>query len=191
MTQSNRILDKLHRPLRDLRISVTDKCNFRCPYCMPAEIFGPDFPFLNRDQLLSFEEIEKLASIFIGSFGVKKIRITGGEPLLRRNVSTLIYKLSEIAGLEDIAMTTNGTLLPKYAQELKDSGLKRVTVSLDSLNDEIFGKMNGRNIKVATVLKGIDAAASAGLGIKINMVVQKGVNDSEIIPMAIYPVKVN
>ncbi|MFC0271474.1 GTP 3',8-cyclase MoaA [Metabacillus herbersteinensis] len=178
--------DQLNRPLRDLRISVTDRCNFRCPYCMPAEIFGPDFEFLKRAQLLSFEELERLARVFIGSFGVEKIRITGGEPLLRRDLPNLIEKLSSIEGLQDIAMTTNGSLLPKHAKKLKQAGLKRVTVSLDSLNDEIFGKMNGRNIKVETVLDGIKAAAAEGLGVKINMVVQKGINDSEILPMAEY-----
>ena len=180
------ILDQLNRPLRDLRISVTDKCNFRCQYCMPAEIFGPDFQFLKKSQLLSFEEIERLTKIFVQSFGVRKIRITGGEPLLRKNLSTLINRLSLIEGVEDIAMTTNGSLLPKYSKELKAAGLDRVTVSLDSLNDDIFGKMNGKEVKVQTVLDGIQAATDSGLGVKINMVVQKGVNESEIVPMAKY-----
>jgi GTP 3',8-cyclase len=184
MPNSQTILDTLDRPLRDLRISVTDKCNFRCQYCMPAEIFGPDFPFLKKNQLLSFEEIIRLSKLFVHSFGVKKIRITGGEPLLRRNVSNLIENLALIDGVEDIAMTTNGSLLPKYAAQLKAAGLNRVTVSLDSLNDGIFGKMNGREVKVQTVLDGIKAATDHGLGVKINMVVQKGVNETEIIPMA-------
>ena len=185
MTISNqKITDKLNRPLRDLRISVTDRCNFRCQYCMPAEIFGPEFPFLKREQLLSFEELERLTTIFVQTFGVKKIRITGGEPLIRKNPPDLIKKLSLIKGVEDIAMTTNGSLLPKFAKDLKAAGLHRVTVSLDSLNDNIFGKMNGRDVKVQTVLDGINAAADNGLGVKINMVVQKGVNESEILPMA-------
>ena len=185
MTISNqKITDKLNRPLRDLRISVTDRCNFRCQYCMPAEIFGPEFPFLKREQLLSFEELERLTTIFVQTFGVKKIRITGGEPLIRKNLPDLIKKLSLIKGVEDIAMTTNGSLLPKFAKDLKAAGLHRVTVSLDSLNDNIFGKMNGRDVKVQTVLDGINAAADNGLGVKINMVVQKGVNESEILPMA-------
>ncbi len=178
------IIDKLNRPLRDLRISVTDKCNFRCQYCMPAEIFGPDFPFLKKNELLSFEEIFRLSTIFVKSLGVRKIRITGGEPLLRKDLSKLIKMLSSINGVEDIAMTTNGSLLAKHAKELKEAGLNRVTVSLDSLNNEIFGKMNGRNVKVEDVLSGIDAAAEHGLGVKINMVVQKGVNESEVVPMA-------
>jgi len=185
LTISNqKITDKLNRPLRDLRISVTDRCNFRCQYCMPAEIFGPEFPFLKREQLLSFEELERLTTIFVQTFGVKKIRITGGEPLIRKNLPDLIKKLSLIKGVEDIAMTTNGSLLPKFAKDLKAAGLHRVTVSLDSLNDNIFGKMNGRDVKVQTVLDGINAAADNGLGVKINMVVQKGVNESEILPMA-------
>ncbi len=184
MTNSIHLLDKLNRPLRDLRISVTDKCNFRCTYCMPAEIFGPDYPFLKREQLLSFEEVERIARIFSENFGIKKIRLTGGEPLMRKDLPVLISKLSEIHGIEEIAMTTNGSLLPRYAEQLRDAGLKRVTVSLDSLNDELFGKMNGRGVTVDTVLAGIDAAARAGLGVKINMVVQKGVNESEIVPMA-------
>ncbi len=184
MKQSTELLDKLNRPLRDLRISVTDKCNFRCQYCMPAEIFGPDFPFLKRSELLSFEEIERLARLFVSNFGVKKLRITGGEPLMRKDISYLISKLADIDGVEDIAMTTNGSLLTKYANELKSAGLRRVTISLDSLDNNIFGMMNGRNVKVEEVLAGIDAAKDVGLGVKINMVVQKGVNETEIIPMA-------
>ncbi|RFU63085.1 GTP 3',8-cyclase MoaA [Bacillus sp. V59.32b] len=178
------VYDYFNRPLRDLRISVTDKCNFRCTYCMPAEIFGPDYPFLKRNELLSFEELERLTKIFVGSLGVKKIRITGGEPLMRSNLAELIRKIKSIHGVEDIAMTTNGSLLPKYARELKEAGLKRVSISLDSLKDEIFGKINGRGVSVQTVLDGIDAASEAGLQVKINMVVKKGMNDSEIIPMA-------
>ncbi|PLR98460.1 GTP 3',8-cyclase MoaA [Bacillus sp. T33-2] len=184
MKTEETVYDYFNRPLRDLRISVTDKCNFRCTYCMPAEIFGPDYPFLRREELLSFEELERLAKIFTASLGVKKIRITGGEPLMRTNLAELIRKMNNIDGVEDIAMTTNGSLLPKYAKELKQAGLKRVSISLDSLQDEIFGKINGRGVSVQTVLNGIDAAAEAGLQVKINMVVKRGMNDLEVIPMA-------
>ncbi|WP_066317250.1 GTP 3',8-cyclase MoaA [Bacillus sp. FJAT-29814] len=177
------INDKLNRPLRDLRISVIDRCNFRCQYCMPADQFGSDFEFLPRSALLTYEEIERLAKIFV-SLGVKKIRLTGGEPLLRRDLPVLVEKLSGIEGLEDIGLTTNAVLLPKLAQKLKDAGLKRVNISLDSLNDELFGKINGRGIGTGPVLDGIQAAKQAGLGVKLNMVVKKGLNDSEIIPMA-------
>ena len=177
------IKDKLNRPLRDLRISVIDRCNFRCQYCMPADLFGPDFAFLPKEELLTFEEIERLARIFI-NLGVEKIRLTGGEPLLRQDLPVLVEKLNSIEGLQDIALTTNGVYLPKYAQSLKDAGLVRVNISLDSLKDELFGKINGRNVGTKPVLKGIKAAQEAGLGIKINMVVKKGLNDSEIIPMA-------
>jgi GTP 3',8-cyclase len=179
------IKDKLNRPLRDLRISVIDRCNFRCQYCMPADQFGPDFVFLPKSALLSYEEIERLAKIFV-SLGVEKIRLTGGEPLLRRDLPKLVQKLSQIEGLTDIGLTTNGVLLPKLAQKLKDAGLKRVNISLDSLSDDLFGKINGRGIGVKPVLEGIEAAKQAGLGVKINMVVKKGLNDSEIIPMAEY-----
>ena len=180
---SEHVLDKRNRPLRDLRISVTDKCNFRCQYCMPAEIFGPDYPFLPQHKLLTFEEITRLTRIF-ASLGVKKIRITGGEPLMRRDLPALIRMIRQVEGVEDIAMTTNGSLLAKHAEELKAAGLDRVTVSLDSLDDELFGKMNGRGYKVGDVLNGIEAAEKAGFKIKINMVVQRGVNDSDILPMA-------
>jgi GTP 3',8-cyclase len=177
------INDKFNRPLRDLRISVIDRCNFRCQYCMPADQFGDDFEFLPKSALLSYEEIDRLARIFI-SLGVEKIRLTGGEPLLRRDMPTLVQKLSSISGLKDIALTTNGVLLPKLAVSLKEAGLKRVNVSLDTLNDELFGKINGRGVGTKPVLDGIEAAQKAGLGVKINMVVKKGLNDSEIIPMA-------
>jgi len=177
------IKDKLNRPLRDLRISVTDKCNFRCQYCMPAEIFGPDFPFLSKSELLSFEEIERLSSIF-AALGVEKIRLTGGEPLIRKDLPSLVEKLTKLNGIKDIALTTNGVLLPKYAKQLKEAGLQRVNISLDSLDDALFGKINGRNVGVAPVKKGIEAAKNAGLGVKINMVLKKGLNDQEILPMA-------
>ncbi len=179
------VKDQLDRPLRDIRISVIDRCNFRCQYCMPAELFGPDFAFLPKSELLSYEEIHRIASTFI-QLGVEKIRLTGGEPLLRKDLPVLVKMLSNISGLKDIALTTNGVHLPKYAVQLKEAGLKRVNVSLDSLNDELFGEINGRNVGVGPVLKGIEAAKSAGLGVKINMVVKKGLNDSEIIPMATY-----
>ncbi|MBO8170559.1 MAG: GTP 3',8-cyclase MoaA [Bacillaceae bacterium] len=181
----DKVKDKLQRPLRDLRISVTDKCNFRCRYCMPEEIFGPDYPFLKRDQLLSFEEIERVTRIFV-SLGVEKIRITGGEPLLRRDLPTLIQKIKNIEGVREVAMTTNGSLLPKHAEALREAGLDRVTVSLDSLDDERFGRLNGRGYTVRQVLDGIEAAEKAGFPVKINMVVQKGVNDRDILPMARY-----
>ncbi|PMC39127.1 GTP 3',8-cyclase MoaA [Bacillus sp. UMB0899] len=186
LTNRDTTYDYFDRPLRDLRISVTDKCNFRCTYCMPAEIFGPDYPFLKRHDLLSYEEIVRLTSIFVQSLGVKKIRITGGEPLMRKDLSILIDRINQINGVEDIAMTTNGYFLPKYAKELKEAGLKRVSISLDSLNDEVFGKINGRGVSVKSVIDGIDAAAEVGLKVKINMVVKRGMNEHEIIPMAKY-----
>lgn len=179
------VTDTFSRPLRDLRISVIDQCNFRCQYCMPAEIFGPDFAFLPKEQLLSFDEITRLVTIF-SSLGVEKIRITGGEPLLRRDLPQLIEKITQVKEIEDIALTTNGTLLGKYATSLKEAGLQRINVSLDSLRDETFRKMNGRGFPVASILKGIDIAASVGLKVKINMVVQKGVNDGDVLPMAKY-----
>jgi GTP 3',8-cyclase len=177
--------DLLNRPLRDLRISVIDRCNLRCQYCMPKEIFGPDYSFLPPSELLTYDEIERIAKIFV-ELGVKKIRLTGGEPLLRKDLPVLVDRLIRLEGLEDIALTTNGIFLPKYAHDLKQAGLKRVNISLDSINDELFGQMNGRNVGAAPVKKGIEAAQNAGLGIKINMVIKKGMNDSEIIPMATY-----
>lgn len=179
------IKDTLNRPLRDLRISVIDRCNFRCQYCMPADKFGPDFVFLPKSALLTYEEIEHVSRIFV-KLGVEKIRLTGGEPLLRKDLSILVEKLSKIEGLKDIGLTTNGVLLSNFAYQLKDAGLKRVNVSLDSLNDELFGKINGKGVGTKPVLDGIKAAQNAGLGVKINMVVKKGLNDSEIIPMAEY-----
>lgn len=170
------LTDALGRPLRDLRISVTDRCNLRCTYCMPREIFGPDYAFLPREELLSFEEIERLSRLFV-ELGVQKLRITGGEPLLRRDLPVLIERLSRIEGVTDLAMTTNGLLLPRLAADLKAAGLRRVTVSLDSLDPETFGKMNGLGVQPEKVLAGIEAALQAGLGVKINTVVQRGVND--------------
>ncbi|RST73122.1 GTP 3',8-cyclase MoaA [Siminovitchia acidinfaciens] len=179
----NILKDGFNRPLQDLRISVTDKCNFRCQYCMPADIFGPDFKFLPKNEILTFEEIERLATAF-SKLGVTKLRITGGEPLLRKDIASLIKKLIQIQGIKDIGLTTNGVLLPKLAKDLVEAGLHRVNVSLDALNDDIFKKINGRGVSSSVVLKGIEAARDAGLGVKVNMVVQKGVNESEIIPMA-------
>lgn len=175
--------DRLARPLRDLRISVTDRCNFRCVYCMPKEVFGKDFQFLERKALLSFEEIERVARIFHG-LGVAKVRLTGGEPLVRRNIETLIGKLSAIEGL-DLTLTTNGSLLPQKACRLREAGLKRITVSLDSLDDAVFRAMNDVDFPVQRVLDGIDAASHAGLApIKVNMVVKRGLNEDSIVPMA-------
>ena len=176
------IKDALGRPLRDLRISVTDRCNFRCRYCMPEEVFGPDYPFLPREKILRFEEITRLVRIFSG-LGVEKVRITGGEPLLRRDLPELIRMISGVEGIRDIALTTNGTLLARFAEALREAGLKRVNVSLDAIDDDIFARMNGGRSAVRPVLEGIEAAARAGLKVKINMVVQKGVNDGQILPM--------
>ena len=172
------------RPLKDLRISVTDRCNFRCTYCMPAEIFGESYKFLPKDEILSFEEIARLARIFV-EFGVNKLRITGGEPLLRTDLHILIAMLTRMPGLEDLTLTTNAYLLPQQAQQLKDAGLQRITISLDTLDDEVFKEMNGRGISIDRVLQGIDAAAAVGLApIKINAVVQKGVNDHTVVDLA-------
>src|SRR5215210_1512676 len=177
------LTDTLNRSLRDLRISVTDRCNFRCVYCMPKEIFGSDYQFLERSQILSFEEITRLARIFVGH-GVRKIRLTGGDPLVRRDLHQLVSMLSALPDL-DLTLTTNGSLLTKQAQKLKDAGLKRVTVSLDSLDDAVFKSMNDVDFPVTKVLEGIDAAEAAGLApVKINMVVKRGLNESSIVPMA-------
>jgi cyclic pyranopterin phosphate synthase len=176
-------LDTLGRPLRDLRISVTDRCNFRCTYCMPREVFGRDYPFLLREQLLSFEEIARLARAFVDN-GVEKIRLTGGEPLLRRDLERLVGMLAEIPGL-DLTLTTNGALLPQKARALREAGLRRVTVSLDSLDDEVFRAMSDVDFPVTRVLAGIESAAEAGLSpVKVNMVVKRGANEESIVPMA-------
>src|SRR5574342_13166 len=177
------LTDTLNRPLRDLRISVTDRCNFRCVYCMPKEIFGSDYQFLERSQILTFEEIARLARIFVGH-GVHKIRLTGGEPLVRRDLHRLVAMLAAMPDL-DLTLTTNGSLLARQAQALKDAGLKRVSVSLDSLDDTVFKAMNDADFPVGKVLEGMDAAASVGLWpIKVNMVVKRGLNESSILPMA-------
>ncbi|WP_226579975.1 GTP 3',8-cyclase MoaA [Halobacillus litoralis] len=179
------IIDRLGRPIKDLRISVIDKCNFRCTYCMPAEIFGPDYSFLPKEELLSFDEIIRLVRIF-ARFGVEKIRLTGGEPLLRKDLDQLIRRIKEIDGIKDIAVTTNAVMLVKQAQKLKEAGLDRVNISLDAIEDEVFQKTNGRGVKTKPVLEGIEAARQAGLPIKINMVVKNGMNESQILPMARY-----
>ncbi|GAC1320297.1 MAG: GTP 3',8-cyclase MoaA [Chloroflexota bacterium] len=176
--------DSFGRPLRDLRVSVTDRCNFRCTYCMPKEVYGRDFPFLPRAALLSFEEIERLARIFV-AHGVEKIRLTGGEPLLRKDIDHLIAMLRGIPGLTDLTLTTNGSLLARKAHLLREAGLRRVTVSLDSLDDAVFASMNDVGFPVQHVLDGIRAAADAGLTpVKINMVVKRGVNDHHVEEMA-------
>ena len=190
------LADQLGRPLRDLRISVTDRCNFRCNYCMPKEVFDKDYAYLPHAALLSFEEITRLATLF-AAHGVRKIRLTGGEPLLRKNIEVLIGQLARLRTVDgaplDLTLTTNGSLLARKAKALKSSGLQRVTVSLDGLDDAVFRSMNDVDFPVADVLEGIEAARSAGLGLdaaghagglKVNMVVKRGTNEQEILPMA-------
>ncbi len=178
------ILDQFNRPLRDLRISVTDKCNFRCPYCMPIEVYGDDYEFSPKRDILTFEEILRLIAVF-AQVGTEKVRITGGEPLIRKNLPFLIQKLAGIDGIADLTLTTNGWFLPQYARQLKDAGLNRVTVSLDSLDDAVFGRMNGRGFGVERVLEGIEAALQAGLTpVKINAVVKRSDNDETILDLA-------
>lgn len=189
-TPSGSLLDMRARPLQDLRISLTDRCNFRCVYCMPREIFDKDHPFLPRSSLLSFEEILRITQIFV-AHGVTKIRLTGGEPLLRKHIEHLIEQLAKIKTIDgqnlDLTLTTNGSLLAKKAQSLKEAGLTRVTVSLDSLNDATFKRMNDADFPVSDVLEGLEAAHAVGLeSIKVNMVVKGGFNDQEIVPMARY-----
>jgi cyclic pyranopterin phosphate synthase len=175
--------DQFHRPLRDLRISVMDRCNFRCPYCMPEDKYHKDFQFLNSDQRLSFAEIVRTAKLF-AKLGVHKLRITGGEPLLRANLPDLIAELSSIEGIDDVALTTNGILLAQHAAALKAAGLDRVTVSLDSLDDGVFQRMSGGRGSVARVLEGIEEAASAGLKpVKVNAVVRRDLNDSSVLDL--------
>jgi cyclic pyranopterin phosphate synthase len=177
------VTDTLNRPLHDLRLSVTDRCNFRCTYCMPKEVFGRHYAFLPKGEILSFEELARLARVFV-SLGVEKIRLTGGEPLLRRDLPTLIEMLAAIDGLRDLTLTTNGSALAALARPLRQAGLKRVTVSLDALDDATFRAMNDVDFPVARVLEGIDAALEAGFSpVKVNMVVKRGVNEQEILPM--------
>ncbi|WAH36908.1 GTP 3',8-cyclase MoaA [Alicyclobacillus dauci] len=179
--------DKLGRPLRDLRISLTDRCNFRCRYCMPREKFGPDYAFLSNDEILTIDEIVRVTGL-LAKLGVEKVRLTGGEPLLRRDIADIIARITEIEGIEDIALTTNGSLLTaKRAKSLADAGLKRITISLDAMNESIFQGVNDVGFPVHRVLKAIAAAQDAGLEpVKVNMVVRRGLNESEILPMAEY-----
>ncbi|MBX0315953.1 GTP 3',8-cyclase MoaA [Planococcus glaciei] len=177
--------DRLGRPIRDLRISVTDRCNFRCSYCMPKEVFGDDHAFLPKQELLSFEEIHRLTQIFV-SMGVKKIRLTGGEPLLRRGLPELVKKIFSVEGVEDVGLTTNGLLLKQHGPALFEAGLRRLNISLDALEPDLFGKLNGRGVGSSPILQNIDFAKELGFEIKVNMVVQKGVNEAEILPMAAY-----
>jgi GTP 3',8-cyclase len=177
-------LDQLDRPLQDLRVSVTDRCNLRCPYCMPREVFGSAHRFLDRSQLLSFEEIARLARI-AATLGVRKVRLTGGEPLLRRELDTLVAMLVDVEGIDEVAMTTNGTALAAHAERLANAGLDRVTISLDALDEEVFHSMSDSRFALARVLEGIDAAQQAGLApVKVNMVVRRGVNDHCVLEMA-------
>lgn len=178
------VVDRLDRGLADLRVSVTDRCNFRCTYCMPREVFGPDFAFLEREELLSFEEITRLVRVFAG-LGVRKLRLTGGEPLLRRDLPELVRMLATVEGIDDIAMTTNGSLLPRLAAPLRDAGLGRVTVSLDSVDEEVFAAMADTSVPLERVVAGIDAARDAGFDpIKVNAVIRRGVNDDGIAELA-------
>jgi len=179
----DQLVDAFGRPLRDLRISVTDRCNFRCTYCMPKEVFGHDYRFLDRKELLDFEEITRVARAAV-SLGVQKLRLTGGEPLIRRDVERLIAMLSELDA--EVTLTTNASLLPRKAQALKDAGLDRITVSLDSMDDATFRAMNDVDFPVGRVLEGIEAAHAVGLPVKVNSVVKRGVNEKEIVPLARY-----
>ena len=188
VTEVGRVTDTLGRPLRDLRISVTDRCNFRCNYCMPKEVFDKEHTYLPHSALLTFEEITRLARVFLAQ-GVRKIRLTGGEPLLRKNLEELVAQLAALRTVDgrapELTLTTNGSLLARKAQVLKDAGLSRVTVSLDGLDDAVFRRMNDVDFPVADVLAGIEAAQTAGLaGTKVNMVVKRGTNEHEILPMA-------
>lgn len=179
------IKDRLQRPIHDLRISVTDRCNFRCSYCMPKEIFGEDYAFLPPSELLTFEELERLTRLFV-SIGVRKIRLTGGEPLMRPRLPELVKKITQLDGVKDIGLTTNGVMLGKQAGALHDAGLRRLNVSLDAMDPELFMKMNNRGVRPERVLDSIEQAVDKGFDVKVNMVVQKGVNDGEIEPMAAY-----
>src|SRR5690625_3614329 len=181
----NKVVDQFKRPIHDLRISVTDRCNFRCTYCMPKEVFGNDYAFLSKDKLLSFSEITRLSRLFV-QLGMKKVRLTGGEPLLRKDLHLLIKKLVNINGIKDIGLTTNGVLLKQYGKKLFDAGLKRLNISLDALDPTLFGQINGRGMKPKLILENIDYAKELGFDLKVNMVVEQNVNDHEIIPMAKY-----
>jgi cyclic pyranopterin phosphate synthase len=183
--QEVQTMDTRGRALRDLRISLTDRCNLRCRYCMPKEIFGPDYEFLKKSEWLSFEELEVIVRVFL-ELGVRKIRLTGGEPLLRKGLVDFVGRLNAMGEIDDLALTTNGLRLADHAEALVEAGLPRVTVSLDGLDPSIVGAMNGMGLGPEKVLQGIDRARAAGLKVKVNMVVQRGVNDGEIIPMAAY-----
>ncbi len=176
------VRDKFNRPIRDLRISVIDRCNFRCPYCMPADKFPEHFAFLPRSAWLTFEEIERLTRLFVGN-GANKVRLTGGEPLLRPNLAELVKQLAQIEGIDDLALTTNGVLLEKQISALSDAGLHRVNVSIDSLDDDVFRVMSGGRNSRSVVMAGIRAAQSAGMTVKLNVVVQRGVNDHTLVPL--------
>jgi cyclic pyranopterin phosphate synthase len=179
------VRDTLGRALKDLRVSVTDRCNFRCPYCMPRELFGPDHAFLPRQDLLSFEEISRVVTVF-ARLGVSKVRLTGGEPLLRRDLPDLVRRVAAVEGVEDLALTTNGSLLAGLAQAMHEAGLTRVTVSLDSLDPEAFRVLGDTNVPLQQVLDGIDAAAAAGLPVKLNTVLRRGVNDDGLLDLVDY-----
>jgi cyclic pyranopterin phosphate synthase len=180
------LIDKFKRPIKDLRISVTDRCNFRCPYCMPAEIYGESYQFLPKNKILTFEEITRLTKIFV-DLGVSRIRITGGEPLLRKDLPVLINQIASLSNILDLSLTTNGYLLERLSQELVDSGLNRVTVSLDTLDQEVFKQMSGRNLDINKILTGIESASSKGLSpIKINCVVKRNVNEKSILGLINY-----
>jgi len=185
ITLEPKVVDRLGRGLTDLRISVTDRCNLRCTYCMPKEVFGPDYVFLKKHEWLRFTELDQLIEGFV-QLGVRKLRLTGGEPLLRPGLTKFIHGLRRFPEIEDIALTTNGLRLAERVDELKEAGLRRVTISLDALDPDIAGRMNGRGVAPDAVLAGVEAARRAGLGVKINMVVERGVNDSEILSMARY-----
>jgi cyclic pyranopterin phosphate synthase len=176
-------VDRFGRGLRDLRISLTDRCNFRCRYCMPVEVFGPGYRFLPREELLGFDEIVRLTRVLV-PLGVEKVRLTGGEPLLRQGIADLVAMLASVSGVKDLALTTNGVLLAHHAEELALAGLDRVTVSLDALDPEIFARMNGVGAKVERVLAGVAAARLHGLKVKVNAVIQRGVNEGEVLPLA-------
>ena len=183
-TRTELLNDALGRPLHDLRVSVTDRCNLRCTYCMPAEVFGERYEFLPRSHVLTYEEIARVTRLLVG-FGVTKVRLTGGEPLVRQDIETLVAQLGAIDGIEDMTLTTNGVLLPAHAEGLRQAGLERITVSLDSLDAEVFGAMNGRGVSPNVVLRGIEAAERAGLSpIKINAVIERGVNDHTAVDLA-------
>ena len=179
------VRDRLSRSLRDLRLSVTDRCNFRCPYCMPRELFGADHTFLPRSELLTYEELGRLVRVF-ATLGVTKIRLTGGEPLLRRDLEILVTMAAQTAGIEDVALTTNGSLLTTRAQSLKDAGLRRITVSLDSLDPAVFAALGDTKVPLEQVLDGLRAATAAGLPVKLNTVVRRGVNDSGLLDLVDY-----